>query len=412
VLASGWLYATLAAHGGGFLAIQRSFQRGGAVSSIGPMTAAVNLVPIVAGVALLGDPLPRSEPLLVLRIVAFAAAVAGAYLVSRARAPGAGDELRKVHVRRRPAWLRLGLPGRRAIAVVLGATLLVGLRGTYQYAHGYNENRGFGPPIDLAPPSQQGSVVDLIVRSPAIGGWPADVRVYLPAAYRYQPTRRFPTIYLLQGMPGTSRTAFENALHVVPAMDAGIASGRFQPMIVVMPPGTRQAFAGSTEWANGPKPGTAWETYLSRDVVAAVDHAFRTIPTAAGRGIGGYSAGGNGAVNAILLHPGTFGVAEGWSADLRETPSLVGNVPAIAKRYSAIETVGAAAPTLHALGSQLFLYAGRHDRAAASNDRRFAEILRRAHVSIRLEVLRGGHNWQLWHDQLNTSLDFFSEHLR
>jgi S-formylglutathione hydrolase FrmB len=411
VAGSGWLYVTLAAHAAGFLALQRSFQRGGAVSSIGPMTAAVNLVPIVAGVALLGDPLPRSSPLLGLRIVAFAATVAGAWMLGRARAAESAEPAAAPPVVEPPARRGAGLPGRRAIAALLGATLLLGLRGTYQYAQGYYEYRGFGPPVDHAPPSQQGSVVDLIVRSPAINRWPADVRVYLPAAYRYQPTRRFPTVYLLQGMPGTSRTAFENALHVVPVMDAGIASGRFQPMIVVMPPGTRHGFAGATEWANGPRPGSAWETYLVRDVVAAVDHTFRTIPTRAARGIAGYSAGGDAAVNAIVLHPDAFGVAEGWSADLRQSPGLVGDVAALVRRYSAIETVGAAAPRMHALGAQLFLYIGKHDRAAPT-DRRFVAILRRAHVPVRFEVLSGGHNWRLWHDQLNRSLDFFSGHLR
>jgi hypothetical protein len=87
IVGSGWLYATLGAHLGAFAFLQRSFQRGDAVASIGTMTAATNLVPIVAGVAVLGDPMPLSPLLAGLRLAAFAACVAGAWLLSASR-PG------------------------------------------------------------------------------------------------------------------------------------------------------------------------------------------------------------------------------------------------------------------------------------------------------------------------------------
>jgi S-formylglutathione hydrolase FrmB len=234
--------------------------------------------------------------------------------------------------------------------------------------------------------------------------------VYLPASYNTQPTRRFPTVYLLQGMPGGSRSAFEGALHLEPVMDDGIAAGRLQPMIVVMPPGNRRRFDLATEWANGPAPGTQWDTYLTRDVVAAVDRAFRTVPTAAARGVGGYSAGANGAVNTVVLHHDLFHVGEGWSADLRQTPGLVGRDPTLVRRYSALANVTTVAPLLRRAHASLYLYVGRGDRALANNQRLVA-VLRAAGVQVRLDVLGGGHNWRLWHNQLPASLAYFSDHL-
>jgi hypothetical protein len=86
VIAQPALPAVIVAHVCGFLALQRAFQRGGPVASIAPMTAATNLVPMLAGPLVLGEALPASPLLLALRITAFVAAGAGATLLARARA--------------------------------------------------------------------------------------------------------------------------------------------------------------------------------------------------------------------------------------------------------------------------------------------------------------------------------------
>jgi hypothetical protein len=82
VVASPLLYATAGAHGAGFLLLQRAFQSGSALASLSALTAAMNLVPMLAGVLLLGERLPAGHLALVLRIAAFAAAVAGAAVLS------------------------------------------------------------------------------------------------------------------------------------------------------------------------------------------------------------------------------------------------------------------------------------------------------------------------------------------
>jgi hypothetical protein len=82
VLSDAYLGPALAAHGAGFLFLQHAFRRGGVVAAIAPMTAAMNLLPMAAGVVVLGEALPSSPLLLALRIAAFAAAGIGAGLLS------------------------------------------------------------------------------------------------------------------------------------------------------------------------------------------------------------------------------------------------------------------------------------------------------------------------------------------
>lgn len=89
LLSSPLLYATAGAHGLGFVVLQRAFQHGGAIASLGPMTAATNLLPMAAGVLLLGERLPSGGVDLVLRLGAFAAAVAGAWALACRDVPAA-----------------------------------------------------------------------------------------------------------------------------------------------------------------------------------------------------------------------------------------------------------------------------------------------------------------------------------
>jgi hypothetical protein len=74
--------AVLACHGLAFVALQLGFQRGNALATAGVSTLFTNALPIAAGTALFAESLPGGA-LGVARVVAFAAAVAGAALLAR-----------------------------------------------------------------------------------------------------------------------------------------------------------------------------------------------------------------------------------------------------------------------------------------------------------------------------------------
>ena len=105
--ASPYLYATAGAHGLGFVVLQRAFQHGGPIASLGPMTAAANLLPMAAGVLLLGEGLPHGGLALAL--------ARRRVRRGRRRCLGAcaGTPRRRPWRRRRPSrrvWLQPSLP--------------------------------------------------------------------------------------------------------------------------------------------------------------------------------------------------------------------------------------------------------------------------------------------------------------
>jgi hypothetical protein len=80
----------LACHGLGFVTLQLGFQRGTALATAGVSTLAMNALPIAAGTLIFAEPVPGGG-LGVLRVLAFAAVVAGAALLARGESQaGAG----------------------------------------------------------------------------------------------------------------------------------------------------------------------------------------------------------------------------------------------------------------------------------------------------------------------------------
>jgi enterochelin esterase-like enzyme len=128
--------------------------------------------------------------------------------------------------------------------------------------------------------------------------------VYLPP--RFDPVvQHYPVVYLLHGMPGDP-SEYVDGTQLGEFADAGIAGGTLRPFIAVMPAaGADPRYNG--EWA-GP-----WETGLVEHVVPWIDANLPTIALPSGRIIAGLSAGGYGAINTALRHPGVFGTAESWS---------------------------------------------------------------------------------------------------
>jgi S-formylglutathione hydrolase FrmB len=74
---------------------------------------------------------------------------------------------------------------------------------------------------------------------------------------------------------------------------------------------------GPTYWANWSNGGPRWADYIIQDVVGAIDSRYRTVPTAAGRAIGGLSMGGLGALHIAMRRPDVFGVVGAHSPSIR-----------------------------------------------------------------------------------------------
>jgi S-formylglutathione hydrolase len=154
--------------------------------------------------------------------------------------------------------------------------------------------------------SAQSQVVEVKVHSPGLErnllGDTADqdVALYLPAAYRREPERRFAAIYFLHGFADTPVKGVAELLQAL--MDKLIASDAVEPMIVVAPNGLNRYFGSF--YTNSNVTGN-WEDYVV-DVVSYVDSHYRTLPSAESRGISGHSMGGYGALMLGFKHPDVF----------------------------------------------------------------------------------------------------------
>src|SRR5690348_11044101 len=139
--------------------------------------------------------------------------------------------------------------------------------------------------------------------------------VYVPPAYDAEPDRRFPSIYLIQGMTGQvdmwrNRTAFRPS--TPENIDRLFAEEDCPPALVVAVDAWT-SFGGS-QFIDSPGTGRYCE-YLCDEVVSFVDSRYRTLAQAAHRGLTGKSSGGYGAMVVPMLRPDVFGGLATHSGD-------------------------------------------------------------------------------------------------
>ncbi len=302
---------------------------------------------------------------------------------------------------------------RLAAALLVIACLAVavpGAIGTVRYAVTFWLYRGF--PAPAAPRSVVSATVQTIdVVSPALGGYRDTVDVVLPPGYASQPARRYPVLYLLHGVPGAPSN-FLNIGDVATDEATLVAEGKMQPLILVMPTGSRSFFTDE-EWANGVRPGNGWETFVARDLVRAIDARYRTIAAGASRGLAGLSEGGYGALNIGLHHPGEFDLLESWSGYMiaDNIPAIFGRNEALLRYNSPADELPIVAPQLAAAGTYIWFYCGKSDEEAGQNKAFDAELTSLG-LSHYFFERPGTHNWALWRALMPQALITASEHLR
>jgi S-formylglutathione hydrolase FrmB len=293
-----------------------------------------------------------------------------------------------VLLRRPNAWAA-------AAGAALAAFLVVGLIGARAYVDNFLVYRGFAPPREATFVKEPGTLQKLAVSSPALGGRQQETYVYLPPGYSSSGSRRYPVVYLLHGFPGRP-LAFITTVQMGVLEDSLIARHRAQPLILVMPFGSTGTFTDK-EWVDGATAGNGWGTFVTRDLVRYVDSHYRTVATRAGRGIGGLSEGGYGAINLALQHPGEFSVVESWSGYVKPDPlrSIFGTKLQLLARNDPTVRLARVAPDLRKLGTYFWIYSGTEDHFRRQ-DRAFTQQLTRLHIGNRFFESFGGHNWALW----------------
>lgn len=317
---------------------------------------------------------------------------------------------RVVAVRSGRCTVRLPRAGTIAVVLPSGALVAVGLLGLVGYLDNFWLYRGYPPPHDPAFVAQRGTTQTISVASAALGGRSQQVLVYLPPGYAEHPAERYPVFYLLHGFPGRP-AAFLRTVRAGVDEDVLLARRRMQPLILVMPFGSTGTFTDK-EWADGIAPDSGWATFVARDLVRAIDARYRTIPTSAGRALGGLSEGGYGALNIGLHHPAEFRVLESWSGyELADNiRSIFGGRIQRLTRNSPLLELPRQAHAFRRDRGFIWLYAGREDRLRSQNDA-FAAALTRLRVAHHYQLVPGDHNWSLWRGSAASALIAASAHL-
>ena len=225
--------------------------------------------------------------------------------------------------------------------------------------------------------------------------------VYLPPGY--DPARRYPVIYLLHGMRGAP-SSFWDGLHLATVADRLIASGRAAPFISVMPVAGPTVNPDAGEWAG------IWESYVVSDVVPWVDAHLPTQARASGRALEGLCAGGYGAVDIGLRHPGLFGTLgswEGYFAPVFRDGLFVHATRADLMAHDPTLLVQLEAPTLARSGVHFYVSAGgNHAQVLRKWSLTFAHELRTLRLPHELWLSTVSERKHFWRATLPSALTY------
>jgi enterochelin esterase-like enzyme len=253
------------------------------------------------------------------------------------------------------------------------------------------------------PPSGGGAggrIVELTIPG-RVSGMTMPAYVYLPAGYG-STHLRYPVLEATHGFPGSPR-AWLRRMDVARHLDQEIAAGRMAPTVVVFPYQTPSSLVDTecTNLVGGPQA----ETYLTRDVPAAVDAHLRVRRDRAGWGLIGYSAGGFCSTDLILRHPGQYAAAaslSGYAAPgitIGDGSERTGNNPAWRLRHLPQPAVA------------LYLAYAADDRHSRTDNLLLARLAHAPLTTTTAVVTYGGHSDAVWQAMEGPAFDWLSARL-
>lgn len=216
------------------------------------------------------------------------------------------------------------------------------------------------------------------------------LHVHLPAAYAREPARRFPVLYLRHGGGDDDHSWMQDGRAGV-ILDNLVAAGAAEPMIIV----TTNGMTDGTWAAGSSREGMQLlEDELLHDVIPLIERSYLTQPDREHRALAGLSMGGGQAFVLGLRQLPTFA----WIAQF--SSGLLAD-----KDFDLL----AWAPALHeadTVNQQLrLLWIGCGDLDPRWNGHlNLMDELKAQGVKAEFHSSTGGHEWNVWRDQLRQLL--------
>lgn len=159
----------------------------------------------------------------------------------------------------------------------------------------------------------KGERVELVVlEAPGVAGRVGNTTqrrlcVHLPPSYA-RSQKRYPVVYAFSGFGGTDTN---RVIGSKLGEQADELAAQREAIVVGVDTSTR---TGSSYLVDSPRTG-AWDTFMARTVVQAIDQRYRTVARGSARAVLGQSTGGFNAISIAMRHPDVFGAAAAMSPD-------------------------------------------------------------------------------------------------
>lgn len=256
--------------------------------------------------------------------------------------------------------------------------------------HGGKQTRGDHPRTSVGV-----TMSDVDFYSTALGRT-MPYRVYLPVSLKTG--RDLPVVYLLHG-GGADYRSWSNDSDVVQYARAGL--------ILVMPEGDESYYMNEVESTRN-----RFEDYITRDLMADVEHRFPARKDRQGRAILGISMGGFAAVEYALSQPQLFVFVGALSPSI-DVPFRRFNVLRIGQWWKFRNIFGPAGSSERSQRNPfqlvrsadpkrtpyIYMTVGEQESLFEPN-RRFAALLQRHGFAYEFHTKPGGHDWGDWNEQI------------
>lgn len=225
--------------------------------------------------------------------------------------------------------------------------------------------------------------------------------IYLPVGYA-ESGKRYPVLYMLHGFGGSNTEWIGYGFPE--EADREINTGEIPPMLIVFPQGD-QAY-----WVNHAD-GEPWGDYTAKDVVTYIDAAYRTLPDASHRAIGGLSMGAHGALQLTMNYPGTFSVVGMHSPTLRDFADRFGffGDEAYFNAHDPAHLVEQ--NPAYARQLKIFVDVGEQDEAWYEKTMAFHDLLTSLNIPHQFSTWSGTHDGDYWRAHCRDYLRFYAANL-